>query len=106
MPPSLLSRCVWQPGPSCEIEQVHPQAFLALGTGVLLLNLIPQFQYILENEIGSTNQSANLPKLFLFDIQDEQLNELCVTLESEGKPLKNLTPWVRGKLLEVKGKEI
>ena len=79
--------------------------FLALGTGVLLLNLIPQFQYILENEIGSTNQSANLPKLFLFDIQDEQLNELCVTLESEGKPLKNLTPWVRGKLLEVKGRK-
>ena len=38
--------------------------FLALGTGVLLINLIPQFQYILENEIGDSDKESRLPKLF------------------------------------------
>ena len=77
--------------------------FLALGVGVLLLNLIPQFQYILENEIGATNQVAKLPKLFLFDIQDDHLYSLQQMLQSRRTPLQNITPWVRGKLLRIKG---
>lgn len=79
--------------------------FLALGIGVLLLNLIPQFQYILENEIGSSDRATALPKLFLFDIQENQLDELSSLLAEEKKPIQNLTPWVRGKLLSVKGKK-
>ncbi len=79
--------------------------FLALGTGVLLLNIIPQFQYSLDQEIGSTDGSGKLPKLFLFDLQEDRLPELMDTLEERGKPLQNLTPWVRGKLIALKGKK-
>ena len=38
--------------------------FLALGLGVLLLSLIPQFQYSLEKEIGLDEPESKLPKLF------------------------------------------
>ena len=78
--------------------------FLALGVGVLLLNLIPQFQFILENEIGADNQEAKLPNLFLFDIQDEHRYPLEQMLQARGTPLQNITPWIRGKLVSVKGK--
>ena len=78
--------------------------FLALGLGVLLLNLIPQFQNSLKNELGLDNPSGKLPKLFLFDIQEDQVEPLQDLLKKEGHPLDNLTPWVRGKLLKVKGK--
>ncbi|MBT3637124.1 MAG: FtsX-like permease family protein [Opitutae bacterium] len=77
--------------------------FLALGVGVLLLSLIPQFQYSLEKEIGVNEPESKLPKLFLFNIQENDVDSLVEVLESENKPLKNLTPWVRGKLLKVKG---
>ena len=79
--------------------------FLTLGLGVLLLNLIPQFQYSLEQEIGSSTKESKLPKLFLFDIQEDQLDELQETLRLSGKPLQNITPWVRGKLIEIKGEK-
>ena len=77
--------------------------FLALGLGVLLLSLIPQFQYSLENEIGTNHSESKLPKLFLFNIQERDVDSLLETLDLEKKPLQNLTPWVRGKLLKVKG---
>jgi putative ABC transport system permease protein len=79
--------------------------FLALGLGVLLLSLIPQFQYSLEKEIGLDEPESKLPKLFLFDIQENQVEPLVNLLDSKGKPLRNLTPWVRGKLLKVKGED-
>ncbi len=79
--------------------------FLALGVGVLLLSLIPQFQYSLENEIGINQPESKLPKLFLFNIQENDVESLVQVLASENKPLQNLTPWVRGKLLSVKGRK-
>ena len=79
--------------------------FLTLGLGVLLLCLIPQFQYSLEKEIGLNEPESKLPKLFLFDIQENQVEPLVNLLDSKGKPLSNLTPWVRGKLLKVKGED-
>jgi len=80
-------------------------SFLALGVGVLLLSLIPQFQYSLENEIGLNQPESKLPKLFLFNIQENDVEPLVQVLASENKPLQNLTPRVRGKLLSVKGKK-
>lgn len=78
-------------------------SLLALGLGVLLLNLIPQFQYSLESEINLQDSESKLPQLFLFDIQEEHLESLIQTLEFQGRPLDNLTPWIRGRLVAVKG---
>ena len=80
-------------------------AFLALGMGVLLLTLIPQFQHSLENEIGLNQPESKLPKLFLFNLREDQVDKLVSLLEETGKPLANLTPRIRGKLLRVKGEE-
>jgi putative ABC transport system permease protein len=78
-------------------------SLLALALGVLLLNLIPQFQYSLESEIDLKDSESKLPQLFLFDIQEEHVQSLIQTLEFQGRPLSNLTPWIRGRLLAVKG---
>jgi putative ABC transport system permease protein len=80
-------------------------SFMALGVGVLLLTLIPQFQYSLENEIGVSQPESKLPKLFLFNIQENDAETLVEVLAKEKKPLNNLTPWVRGKLLSIKGEK-
>lgn len=78
-------------------------SLLALALGVLLLNLIPQFQYSLESEINLKDPESKLPQLFLFDIQEEHLQSLTQTLQFQGRPLQNITPWIRGRLLAVKG---
>ena len=77
-------------------------SLLALGLGVLLLNLIPQFQYSLESEINLKDPESKLPQLFLFDIQEEHVESLTQTLELQGRPLQNITPWIRGRLISVK----
>ena len=77
--------------------------FLALGLGVLLLTLIPQTHHGLGKEIGLDDPKSNLPSLFLFDLQEEQLDEVQAFLEKRQAPLKNLTPWVRGKIKTIKG---
>ena len=43
-------------------------SLLALGLGVLLLNLIPQFQYSLESEINLQDPNSKLPQLSLIHI--------------------------------------
>ena len=77
--------------------------FLALSLGVLLLTLIPQTQHGLSKEIGLDNAEGELPSLFLFDLQEEQLEEVQSFLASHNSPLNNLTPWVRGKIRTIKG---
>ena len=77
--------------------------FLAIGLGVLLLTLIPQTHHGLGKEIGLDEPRSNLPSLFLFDLQEEQLPAVQSLLESEGTPLGNVTPWVRGKIKTLKG---
>ncbi len=79
--------------------------FLSLGLGVLLLTLIPQFQHSLEEELGLNNQKGKLPQLFLFDLQEHQVEPLTQLLKDKNQSLENITPWVRGKLLKVKGED-
>ena len=92
----------WQAVSLAEPQQLHYQS-VGLGLGVLLLNLIPQFQYSLESEINLQDPNSKLPQLFLFDIQEEHIQSLTQTLEFQGRPLQNLTPWIRGRSIAVKG---
>ena len=78
--------------------------FLAIGLGVLLLTLIPQTHHGLSKEIGLNDPRGNLPSLFLFDLQEEQLEGVKMLLEKEGAALGNVTPWVRGRIISLKGK--
>ena len=77
--------------------------FLAIGLGVLLLTLIPQTHHGLGKEIGLNDPKGNLPSLFLFDLQEEQLKGVQELLEKQGTELGNITPWVRGRIKTIKG---
>ena len=77
--------------------------FLAIGLGVLLITLIPQTHHGLGKEIGLDDPTGDLPSLFLFDLQEEQLKGVESLLEKEGTPLGNITPWIRGKIKSLKG---
>lgn len=77
-------------------------AFLAVGLGALLMNLLPQIQRNIQSEIEHPETSA-LPSLFLFDVQEEQVEELRSLLDEEKVPLSDLSPMVRARLDSVNG---
>lgn len=75
---------------------------MALAMAALLINLIPQLKAGLLNEF-SVNKEVKLPGLFLFDIQDEQLNDLEKLVKSEGTTFTHVSPLVRARILSVNG---
>jgi len=77
--------------------------FLALALGTLLINLIPQIYQGLQEEV-SRPDDFRIPSLFLFDIQQEQMETLQKTLISEKVNLNYLSPMVRARLEKVNGK--
>ena len=76
--------------------------FMALSLGALLVNLIPQIEASLEAEIQQP-ESSQLPSLFLFDIQEEQVQPLEEILRSEGLELNPPSPLIRARILSVNG---
>lgn len=65
--------------------------FLSLALGVFLVNIIPQIRANLQGEIQKPITSK-LPSLFLFDIQEEQLNDIQKILKNEHIHLQHLSP--------------
>ena len=76
--------------------------FLAIGLGSLLINLIPQIQKGLEQEITQPTD-FKLPDFFMFDIQEEQLGNLQQLLGERGYDLTFLSPMIRARLDAVNG---
>jgi putative ABC transport system permease protein len=77
-------------------------AFLALALASLLLGAIPQLRAVLRGELDQPDR-AGLPSLFLFDIQDEQVDALRAHVGSRGRELVQLSPLIRARLVEVDG---
>ena len=77
--------------------------FLALALGTLLINLIPQIYQGLQEEV-SRPDDFRIPSLFLFDIQQEQMETLQKTLNFEKVNINYLSPMVRARLEKVNGK--
>lgn len=71
--------------------------FLAIGLGALLINLIPQIQKGLEQEIGQPTEFS-VPDFFMFDIQQEQLDTLTGIIDESGYELSFLSPMIRARL--------
>jgi len=76
--------------------------FLAIGLGSLLINLIPQIQNGLQEEITQP-ADFKVPDFFMFDIQQEQLSELETLLQGQGYALSFLSPMIRARLDSVNG---
>ena len=75
-------------------------AFLVLSLGLLLSNLIPQIDSSLQSEI-STPEGLRQPSLFLFDIQEEQVEKIESTLANLGVPISQKAPMIRARLARV-----
>ncbi|PCI31058.1 hypothetical protein COB52_00460 [Candidatus Kaiserbacteria bacterium] len=77
--------------------------FLALGMGVMLLNIIPQVEATLQAELEHPEKS-NLPSLFLFDIQEDQVEVLQKVATANQASLGEISPMIRSRLVAVNGK--
>ncbi|MBX3016810.1 MAG: hypothetical protein KF767_02885 [Bdellovibrionaceae bacterium] len=77
--------------------------FVALSLGTLLTTLIPQIRAGLYDELIG-DRSASRPSIFLFDIQDEQIDGVKKIVNEEGHELNNISPLIRSRVLEVNGK--
>lgn len=78
--------------------------FVALGLGVLLINILPQLKNSLQAEFKMEERSK-IPSLFMFDIQDEQLPKIKQVLASNNVEPLGLSPMVRARVLKVNGND-
>lgn len=76
--------------------------FVSLALGSLLMNLLPQVKVSLKQDL---EQPANLklPSLFMFDIQDDQIEPLQQLLAKNNVEAQHISPMVRGRILSING---
>ena len=79
--------------------------FLAIGLGSLLVNLIPQIEKGLQEEIAQPDDFS-VPDFFMFDIQPDQLEPLETILASYGHQLAFVSPQVRARMESINAGEI
>ena len=76
--------------------------FLSMSLGTLLINLIPQLQRGITEEIERPDNSR-VPTFLVFDIQEDQVQGLEDLLIQQGFKLENLSPMVRARLSTING---
>ncbi|MGD9643133.1 MAG: ABC transporter permease [Elusimicrobiales bacterium] len=76
--------------------------FLAVSLGVFLVALIPALRATLDSQL-ETGETAGLPGLFMFDIQEEQEPLLRRLLAEAGAPANFVSPMIRGRITAVNG---
>lgn len=76
-------------------------SFLSLCMGATLITLILQLDHKIESELSL---AGSKPGLFLFDIQEEQLESFVSFSKEAGTPLEAITPVIRARLEKVNGK--
>lgn len=76
-------------------------SFLSLCMGATLITLILQLDHKIDAELSL---SGSKPALFLFDIQEEQLENFTAFAAEMKTPLEAVTPVIRGRLEKVNGK--
>lgn len=76
--------------------------FLVLSLTTVLMSLLPQLEYSIKNEFVM-DPNYQRPALFLFDIQDEQLDPLKQLIEEHKGEMVSLSPLIRARLLQING---
>jgi putative ABC transport system permease protein len=79
--------------------------FLAIGLGSLLINLIPQIEKGLQEEISQPDDFS-VPDFFMFDIQPDQLEPLRDILDGFGHELSFLSPQVRARMQDISSTDV
>ncbi len=77
-------------------------SFISLVLGVCLIVFILQLDSLLRRELQINNKR---PDLFLFDIQEDQLESFSKFAVDQDVQLDALTPMIRGRLLKINGVE-
>lgn len=75
-------------------------SFISLVIGISLISLIFQLDFLIKREF---TLDENKPSLFLFDIQEEQLEDLKLLASQLGLQLSSVTPLIRGRIDMVNG---
>src|SRR5690606_22467091 len=73
-------------------------SFLSLAMGATLISLILQLDRMILKEFILSDEK---PALFVFDIQEEQMEPLIALAEKNDSPLTYVTPMIRARLEEV-----
>lgn len=73
-------------------------SFLSLVIGATLISLILQLDKMIVNEFSNNSKR---PSLFLFDIQEEQIDSLVQLAKENNSPLAFVTPMIRARLEKV-----
>ncbi len=76
-------------------------SFLSLCMGATLITLILQLDHKIEEELSLTGTK---PGLFLFDIQEEQIDQFVSFAREMKSPVEAITPVIRARLEKVNGK--
>lgn len=76
--------------------------FLTLAISVILINLIPQIEQSIKKDV-LFNPKETSPDLFMFDLQDEQLNQFKSVIKSNASEVLGLSPIIRGRILKLNG---
>lgn len=74
--------------------------FVAMGLGALLVNILPQLKNTLQEDF-MYDKSSQVPALFMFDIQDEQISGIQEALKIRKVETLGLSPMVRARILKV-----
>jgi putative ABC transport system permease protein len=77
---------------------------LSLSIGITLITVISQIDSSLKSEL--TDSKDPKPSLFMFDIQDEQMDALVSYAKEKKIPLQLPTPMIRARLLKKNGEEV
>ncbi len=77
-------------------------SFLSLAVGATLISLILQLDKMILTEFAF---DAKKPSLFIFDIQEEQLEPFQGLAQANASPLAFVTPMIRARLEAVNGKK-
>lgn len=80
-------------------------AFVALAVSVSLSSLPLQLRSVLDRRLAPP-PSAQMPSLFLFDIQPEQTEAVRAKVREDGADLQRLAPMVRARLQAINGEGV
>ncbi len=77
---------------------------LSLAIGITLITVIGQIDSSLKSELTESKEPK--PSLFMFDIQDEQMEELVTFAKEKDIPLQLPSPMIRARLLKKNGEKV
>jgi putative ABC transport system permease protein len=77
--------------------------WITFALGALLITLMPLLQQSISRQISDPRGAGPVPSLFLFDIQEEQLEPARQWAQGLSTELQFVTPLIRGRLVDVNG---